>query len=438
METDPLHSVVREVAVCNQHGGVMRIRLLIVTVILSSIGSGLLTLLMPHEAEAIPAFSRQTGQSCSTCHVAFPKLNQTGQNFRTNGFRFPEDEEWPEVQDMKHVPLSFEVEVEAEFNKDRGVGAGGQETLLKIDEVELLAGAPIGKEGRFSGYGVLSFAEGNVAVGQAYGQVNDLIGQKGHGLLNAKLGQFDIALPFLSSTQRVIKQRYFAQEALGVLGARGDGGSTESEAVEYYNTGVELNGQVVSKEAGGITHRYAIGMFQPKSLGGINHLGFPGLYATYSIQFLERFTLGAIYKRDVVNSALDPFVANGKKGVDKWGIAGEVKLGPFIATAGYFRSDGLPETGNGTLTNATHNRALQNYMAEILFIPHKKVVLGGRFDHIDQELAQSSSRTTFMGRYYIVPSVYLQGEWRVHDGGSVAGTPAQDSFGARGFLVAAF
>ncbi|MDR4470679.1 MAG: hypothetical protein MRJ68_20675 [Nitrospira sp.] len=423
----------------------MRIRVLLLAVLLSSSVSALVTMIAPKEAEAIPAFSRQTGESCSTCHTAFPKLNQTGQNFRTNGFRFPEDKEWFDVQDMKHVPISGEVEVEAEFNKEHGAGAGGQETLLKIDEVALLAGAPIGKDGRFAGYGVLNFAEGNVNVGQAYGQVNDLLGASGHGLLNVKVGQFDIALPFLSSTQRVIKQRYFAQEAMGILGARRDGGSTEGEAVEYYNTGVELNGQVVSKEAGGITHRYAIGVFQPKSLGGINHLGFPGLYATYSIHFLERFTVGAIYKRDVVTSALDPLTIDGKRGVDKWGIAGEVKLGPFIATAGYFRSDGLPDTGNGALTNATHNRSLQNYMAEILFIPHdipflpnKKLVLGGRFDHIDQELAQSSNRTTFMGRYYIAPSVYVQGEWRVHDGGSVAGTPAQDSFGARGFLVALY
>ncbi len=423
----------------------MRRSVLFLTILLSILTSGLVEFLAPPEAEAIPAFSRQTGESCSTCHVAYPKLNQTGQNFRTNGFRFPEDKEWQDVQDLKHVPLSVEIEVEAEYTKTRGAGASGQESLLKIDEVELLAGAPLGKEGRFSGYGVLSFAEGDVSVGQAYGQVNDLLGEKGHGLLNIKVGQFDIALPFLSSTQRVIKQRYFAQETLGILGARRQGGSTESEAVELYNTGVEINGQLVAKEADGITHRYAIGLYQPKSLVNGNHLGFPGLYATYSIHFWERFTIGAIYKRDVVNSALNPLIPEGKRGVDKWGIAGEVKLGPFLATAGYFRSDGLPSTGDGALSNATHNRALQNYMAEVLFIPHdipfipnKKFVLGGRFDHIDQELAQSSSRTTFMGRYYILPSVFVQAEWRVHDGGSVAGTSGQDSYAARGFLVAAF
>ena len=62
----------------------------------------------------------------------------------------------------------------------------------------------------------MNFAQGNVGVGQAYGQVNDLIGETGHGLLNVKVGQFEIGLPFLSSSQRVIKQRYFAQEANSV------------------------------------------------------------------------------------------------------------------------------------------------------------------------------------------------------------------------------
>jgi hypothetical protein len=416
----------------------MRVPIMLLTVGLSIVVSGVLAVVAPKTAEAIPAFSRQTGKSCSTCHSAFPKLNQTGQNFRTNGFRFPEDKEWNDVQDLKHVPLSAEIEVEAEFNKTRGKGAKAQETLLKIDEIELMAGTPLGKEGRFSGYNVLSFVEGDVNVGQAYGQVNDLIGETGHGLLNVKVGQFDIALPFLSSTQRVIKQRYFAQEALGILGARRQGGSTESEAVEIYNTAVELNGQFVSTEIGGITHRYAVGFFQPKSLKDGNHLGTPGVHATYTINFLENYSIGFIYKRDVVNSGLDLLVPNDKTAVNKWGVAGEAKVGPFIATAAYFRSDGLPATGSSSLDGATQNRALQNYMAEILFIPNKKWVAGGRFDHIDQELAQSSSRTTFMGRYNITPSVFLQGEWRVQDIGGVKVTSGTDSFAGRAFLVATF
>src|SRR5215471_19957427 len=42
---------------------------------------------------AIPAFSRQYGTSCSTCHLDFPKLNDFGKAFKDAGFKFPKDDE---------------------------------------------------------------------------------------------------------------------------------------------------------------------------------------------------------------------------------------------------------------------------------------------------------------------------------------------------------
>jgi hypothetical protein len=411
----------------------MRIRGIAYTVMLSVGAAGLLAVFAPQEAAAIPAFSRQTGKSCTTCHSAFPKLNQTGQNFKTNGFRFPEDGEWNDVQDLKHVPLSAEIEVEAEFNKDRS-GSGGAKTpqasQLKIDEIELLAGTPLGKTGRASGYGVVNFAEGSVGIGQAYAQVNDLLGATGHGMLNIKAGQFDIALPFLSHSQRVIKQRYYAQSQLGILGSRSNGGLGDgSEAAEFYNTAIEVNGQIVGKEATDLTHRYAVGIFQPQSLNDTNRLQDPGLYATYAVNFLENFNIGAIYKRDVVNKA-GAGAPDGKLHVDKIGIAGDAKIGPFIATLGYFRSD-ANVSGSSTFVNA---RDLQNYMGEILFIPDKQFVVGARVDHIDQEFAKSGTRTTAMGRYNITSSVFFQLEYRVTDGLA----NATDGQRARAFLVALF
>ena len=40
-------------------------------------------------AWAIPAFARQYGRDCQTCHVAFPKLTPFGEAFRRQGYRFP-------------------------------------------------------------------------------------------------------------------------------------------------------------------------------------------------------------------------------------------------------------------------------------------------------------------------------------------------------------
>ena len=44
-------------------------------------------------ANAIPAFSRKYGTSCATCHSDFPELNEFGEAFKKNGFKFPKDDD---------------------------------------------------------------------------------------------------------------------------------------------------------------------------------------------------------------------------------------------------------------------------------------------------------------------------------------------------------
>ena len=44
-------------------------------------------------SHAIPAFSRQYGTSCTTCHTDFPKLNDFGKAFKDAGFKFPKNDE---------------------------------------------------------------------------------------------------------------------------------------------------------------------------------------------------------------------------------------------------------------------------------------------------------------------------------------------------------
>ena len=48
---------------------------------------------VPRRSEAIPAFARMYGTSCSTCHLDFPKLNDFGKAFKDAGFKFPKDDE---------------------------------------------------------------------------------------------------------------------------------------------------------------------------------------------------------------------------------------------------------------------------------------------------------------------------------------------------------
>jgi len=50
-------------------------------------------LVLTSSSYAIPAFSRQYGTSCTTCHVDFPKLNDFGKAFKDAGFKFPKDDD---------------------------------------------------------------------------------------------------------------------------------------------------------------------------------------------------------------------------------------------------------------------------------------------------------------------------------------------------------
>jgi hypothetical protein len=42
---------------------------------------------------AIPAFARKYQTSCTTCHNNYPELNDFGEAFKKNGFKFPKDDE---------------------------------------------------------------------------------------------------------------------------------------------------------------------------------------------------------------------------------------------------------------------------------------------------------------------------------------------------------
>ena len=76
-----------------------------------SIGFAWLTLSASHLARAIPAFSRQYGTSCTTCHLDFPKLNDFGKAFKDAGFKFPKDDE----SFLKTPPIMLGAPAQAEL-----------------------------------------------------------------------------------------------------------------------------------------------------------------------------------------------------------------------------------------------------------------------------------------------------------------------------------
>ncbi|MFQ5788728.1 MAG: hypothetical protein ACE5H1_12195, partial [Thermodesulfobacteriota bacterium] len=77
------------------------------------------------EAHGVPYFARKYNVNCSTCHVIPPVLNQFGENFLANGYKFPSEEHsnrtWPfalwvtqrgETQHSKDIDKTFPNKVE--------------------------------------------------------------------------------------------------------------------------------------------------------------------------------------------------------------------------------------------------------------------------------------------------------------------------------------
>ena len=57
------------------------------------------------KASALPSFARQTGQTCSTCHTAFPQLTPYGRRFKLNGY-VAEGGDYP-AEKTEYPPIAF-------------------------------------------------------------------------------------------------------------------------------------------------------------------------------------------------------------------------------------------------------------------------------------------------------------------------------------------
>ncbi len=124
-------------------------------------------LIVPMQAQAIPAFSRLYGLQCGACHSAYPALNSLGEGFRLSGYRqYAGGDLTPAVPPVKIgdrlelpgvVPLSVSLKAGYNFTEvDNTLGNGSKnsntaatfkrsQSSFNLNEFEFLAGAPLGR-----------------------------------------------------------------------------------------------------------------------------------------------------------------------------------------------------------------------------------------------------------------------------------------------------
>jgi hypothetical protein len=199
-------------------------------------------------ASAIPAFSRKYQTSCTTCHNNYPELNDFGEAFNKNGFKFPKDDdtfvkEPPVLLGAKaqkeafpkavypgeipgNIPVAFRYSGNFTYNSKQPITVGFlPRTDLFVPNTFTIIGA-----GSFGP--TLSFwvdndissggADGSAFLGDGYLKFNDL----GHYLglpkdaLNLRMGQFELDLPITQArTINLTPYDVYSQASIAPLNA---------------------------------------------------------------------------------------------------------------------------------------------------------------------------------------------------------------------------
>jgi hypothetical protein len=87
----------------------------------------LASFVLPHDAHAVPAFARQTGQNCNACHVSFPELTPYGRWFKLTGYTIG----------RRTLPLAMMAEVSRTSTKNNTDPATGFDVTPENNEVVL-------------------------------------------------------------------------------------------------------------------------------------------------------------------------------------------------------------------------------------------------------------------------------------------------------------
>jgi len=167
------------------------------------------TLAVPSDVDAIPAFARKYGFSCSTCHAPVPRLKAYGDEFAGNGFQLPDDQEpiraFRDVGDellllQRELPIA--VRLDAYFAQ--GVGDAEFSDLQSPWGLKLLSGGNVAKDVGYYFYFYMS-ERGEVAgVEDAYLHFNNIGGSS----FDIMAGQFQISDPLLKRELRLTYEDY--------------------------------------------------------------------------------------------------------------------------------------------------------------------------------------------------------------------------------------
>ena len=173
----------------------------------------ILTFLAPPAGHALPLFARKYEMPCTQCHLAFPRLNAFGMQFRQNGYRVG-DEKGQSPWESKEFPLSLVGNVgiqylrgeEADTSATGGGRRGHSSTSQFVQNaVEFHTAGTLGPNVTFHFDNGFAGPGGALSSGMAFLQFDDVAKE---GALNVKAGIYDAEIPYLSDSRKTTLNGY--------------------------------------------------------------------------------------------------------------------------------------------------------------------------------------------------------------------------------------
>jgi len=168
-------------------------------------------MLVPRTGDALPLFARKYEMQCTSCHLAFPRLNAFGMAFRQNGYRLP-GEKGSSPWESKEIPLSLigNVGIQHLRTSEDTSGTGTRDhfstTRFIQNAVEFHTAGTLAPRITFHfDNGFAGGAGGILTSGMAFVQFDDAARD---GAMNVKAGIYDAEIPYLSDSRKTTLNGY--------------------------------------------------------------------------------------------------------------------------------------------------------------------------------------------------------------------------------------
>lgn len=181
--------------------------------------------LTPGGALSLPLFARKYKTPCTTCHVAFPRLNAFGMQFRQNGYRM-QGAEGDSPWNGDSFPLSLVGNVGINMTSvdttDAATGAHGTTSTSEFRQnaVEFHTAGTLAKRVTFHFDNGFANDTGLLETGMAFIQFDDVVKD---GALNVKAGIYDAEIPYLADSRKTTLHEYLSPVTLDGQGVELNG-----------------------------------------------------------------------------------------------------------------------------------------------------------------------------------------------------------------------